>query len=257
MRAVWLGRVAYRDGLQLQYEIAAARASGVVGDTLLLLEHPPTITAGRAASRDHVLASPSVLEERGVELVDTDRGGDVTYHGPGQLVAYPIVSLDAHGRDLHAYLRALEQAVIEALAELGIEAGRLPPHTGVWVGRLKIAAIGIKVRRWVTMHGCSLNVGPDLSGFEMIVPCGIRDKGVTSISRQLGRPLEVAEVAGCVARHLIARLDGGSPCDEDSWGGLTDDTRRILATGIDPLHAPVLNSQSVWPEAPCTQPDPV
>ncbi|GIW06661.1 MAG: octanoyltransferase [Dehalococcoidia bacterium] len=197
-----LGLLGYDDALQYQQALVTQRLSGRVGDTILFVEHPPTITLGRAANRANLLLSEAELARRGVAVRESDRGGDVTYHGPGQLVGYPIVDLTGRGRDLHRYLRDIEGVLISALEELGIEAGRVPGLTGVWVGPRKIAAIGIKVSRWVTSHGFALNVGPDLSGFSFIVPCGIRDRGVTSISRELGQRIPVDEVKPIVRREL-------------------------------------------------------
>lgn len=206
----WLGRRDYSAVWAQQQALVARRLAGEIPDTLLLLEHPPTVTLGRAARREHIVASAEQLERAGVTVVESDRGGDVTYHGPGQLVGYPILNLREapHTPDLHLYLRGLEECLIRALAPYGIRAGRFPGYTGVWVGREpgsisppeKIAAIGVKASRWITMHGFALNVCPDLSYFDLIVPCGIRDYGVTSMTRQLGRPVSLEEtIPGIVA----------------------------------------------------------
>lgn len=220
MRTFWLGSVPYLAALRLQKALAAARADGLVPDILLLLEHPPTITLGRGARREHVLASPADLECRGVALHEIDRGGDVTYHGPGQLVGYPIVDLRVHGRDLHAYLRRIEEALIRSLAHWNLAARRFPPHTGVWIGERKIAAIGVHVRRWVTTHGFALNVDPDLSHFGLIVPCGIREYGVTSLAAHVtpGPPMEL--VASVVGREFWREF--GAPATEQSQHGPLD-----------------------------------
>lgn len=208
-RVAWLGTVGYVEALAIQRRLAAERLDNTVPDTLLLLEHPPTITLGRAADRANVLLDANGLRERGVEVVETDRGGDVTYHGPGQLVGYPILDLSEppHVPDLHRYLRSLEQTVIGAIGECGVVGGRYPVNTGVWTGLdtgrpKKIAAIGIRVSRWITQHGFALNVDPDISAFEWIVPCGIRDYGVTSMARTLGRPIAVGEVCDAVIRSF-------------------------------------------------------
>jgi lipoyl(octanoyl) transferase len=200
-RVVWLGRIGYQEAWDLQRALAAQRLAGEIPDTLLLLEHPPTITMGRGGTSAHIVATPEALESRGIVLVDTDRGGDVTYHGPGQLVGYPILNLQAapHRPDLHAYLRALEETLIRALEAFDVAAGRFPGYTGVWTGMetphpRKVAAIGIRVSRWITSHGFALNVCPDLTHFDVIVPCGIRDYGVTSLSRLLGREVSVTKV---------------------------------------------------------------
>jgi lipoyl(octanoyl) transferase len=176
--------VEYGESCALQEELATLRAASRIPDTLLLLEHPPTITLGKRADANDILVDRRRLEALGVAVHETDRGGEITYHGPGQLVGYPICDLNDRERDLHRFLRDLEGALIELLAELGLEGRRFPLHTGVWVGQRKIAAIGIKVRRWVTTHGFALNVDLDLSHFGLIVPCGIRDFGVTSLAAE-------------------------------------------------------------------------
>jgi lipoyl(octanoyl) transferase len=210
----WLGRREYREVWALQQALAAQRLAGEIPDTLLLLEHPPTITLGRAAQRDHIVASAEQLERMGVTVVESDRGGDVTYHGPGQLVGYPILNLrePPHTPDLHAYLRRLEECLISALSGYGIRADRFPGYTGVWVGREphsarppeKIAAIGVKAGRWITMHGFALNVCPDLAYFDLIVPCGIHDYGVTSMTRLLSREVTVEETLPVVSGAFIS-----------------------------------------------------
>ncbi len=201
----WLGQVEYRAAWAIQEELAAQRLRGEIGDTLLLLEHPPTLTMGRKARPEHLLASRAELERQNVALVDVDRGGDITYHGPGQLVGYPILNLRdvPHTPDLHVYLRGLEETLIRALAGFGIKANRFEGYTGVWTGRdthapRKIAAMGIKSSRWIVSHGFALNVCPDLTHFDWIVPCGIRDYGVTSVCSLLDRPISVADVVPAV-----------------------------------------------------------
>jgi lipoyl(octanoyl) transferase len=190
VRATWLGRVPYAEGLRRQAEAAAAAAASPGEETLLLLEHEPVFTLGRNATRADVLLSEDELARRGIEVFETDRGGKVTYHGPGQLVGYPILRLDGR-RDVKAYVTAIEETLIRALADLGVAAERSPrPErvTSVWVGEDKIAAIGIHVARWITTHGFALNVTEEpMEGFAGIVPCGIVDGGVTSIERVLGR----------------------------------------------------------------------
>ncbi len=176
----------YADALVLQRDAAKARLSGALADdVLLLVEHPPVITLGRSTKAGHLLASSVQLAERGVELFDVERGGDVTFHGPGQLVGYPIVNLEQHRQDLHWYLRQLEEVMIRALAGCGIEAARNPGKTGVWVRDRKIASIGVHARQWVTWHGFALNVTTDLSYFDLMVPCGIQDVVMTSVEREL------------------------------------------------------------------------
>ena len=176
------GPVAYEEALARQYDLVHQRQAGEAPDTLLLLEHPPTITLGRRTQRADLLTPPERLREQGIAVVEADRGGEITYHAPGQLVGYPILDLRSHGQDLHRYLRGLEETLIRALARLGVAAGRVEGLTGVWVGRDKIAAVGIKVSRWVSMHGFALNIALDLTPMRRdMVPCGIRDRGVTSL----------------------------------------------------------------------------
>jgi len=198
----WLGRVPYADGLRLQERLVAERQENRGADALLLLEHPPVVTLGRGADPAHLLLSREELSLRGVELYETGRGGDVTYHGPGQLVGYPILLLPPDRRDLHLLLRRMEEVLIKTAEEFGIEAGRVEGLTGVWVKNEKLAAIGMRVARWVTSHGFALNVASDLSGFDLIVPCGILGCGLTSLSRLLGRPVSPAEAAPVVARSF-------------------------------------------------------
>lgn len=189
-----LGRIEYRDALAMQEGLVRLRAQGRIPDTLLLLEHPHVVTLGSGAHPEHVLITPQEASLLGAEVVPTTRGGDVTYHGPGQIVGYPIVQLQEDRRDAHRYLRDLEQVLILTLADFGIAGTRQPAHTGVWVGDEKIAALGVRLTRWIASHGFALNVSVDLDWFQRIVPCGIRGKGVTSMQRVLGRPLALAEV---------------------------------------------------------------
>ena len=195
-----LGRIDYGQALELQQQLADRRKQGAVGDHLLLLEHPHVITLGRNGHLQNLLASDQVLSRAGISFYPTDRGGDVTYHGPGQLVGYPILDLRDWNRDVGAYVRAVEQSLIDTLAEFGIEAGRIPTLTGVWVGDHKIAAIGVHLSRWVTSHGFALNVSTDLSYFQYIVPCGLT-KPVTSMA-QLGVRVSLAEVSQAFAAHF-------------------------------------------------------
>ncbi|HEY1493630.1 MAG TPA: lipoyl(octanoyl) transferase LipB [Candidatus Solibacter sp.] len=176
-----LGRIDYASALEIQQQLAASRKQGTVADHLLLLEHPHVITLGRNGHLENLLAGDDILERAGIAFFPTDRGGDVTYHGPGQLVGYPILDLRDWKRDVGAYVRALEQAIIDTLADYGIEAGRIPKLTGVWVGERKIAAIGVHLSRWVTSHGFALNVSTGLNYFQYIVPCGLT-KPVTSMA---------------------------------------------------------------------------
>lgn len=204
-RELWvvrLGTMAYGEALELQRTLAAERISGAIPqDLLLVLEHPPVVTLGRSAKKGHLVASPDYLRSRGVEVFEVERGGDVTFHGPGQLVGYPIFDLRRHKPDLHWYLRQVEQSLIDALGEYGIGAERNSGFTGVWTRGKKIASIGVHVRDWVTWHGFALNVTTDLSYFDLIVPCGIDGVTMTSIERELGgdAPLTVAECGSRVA----------------------------------------------------------
>jgi lipoyl(octanoyl) transferase len=215
-----LGVVSYADGLALQQALVNARKAGEIPDQLLLLEHPPVITLGAKVRNDrsHVLASEETLAEAGVALFEAGRGGDVTYHGPGQLVGYPILDLRPDRCDVHRYVRDLEEVMMATAATFGIEAGRVAGLTGAWVGQDKLAAIGVRISRWITSHGFALNVATDLSHFSMIVPCGIRDRGVTSLGRLLGQApamdtveaAVIAAFAAIFARHPIeASLQAG------------------------------------------------
>ena len=195
-----LGRIGYGPALELQQELIAARKAGTVPDHLLLLEHPHVITLGRNGHQENLLASAEIMERAGISFFPTDRGGDVTYHGPGQLVAYPIMDLREWQRDVGAFVRGVEQTMIDTLADYGIEAGRIPKLTGVWVGGRKIAAIGVHISRWVTSHGLAMNVSTDLSYFQYIVPCGLT-KPVTSMA-QLGVRATLEEVSRSLAAHF-------------------------------------------------------
>lgn len=200
------GRVAYADGLRLQDELVVARQQGEGRDTLVLLEHPRVLTLGRNSHVENVLLDQAQLRARGFEVFEVGRGGDVTYHGPGQLVGYPILRLDGDERDAHGHLRRIEQVLIDTLADFGVDAFRHPPHTGVWVhdggAERKIAAIGVRLSKWVSSHGFALNVDVDLDDFDVIVPCGIRDLGVTSMQRVLGRDVGLDSVADRVVEHF-------------------------------------------------------
>ncbi len=199
-----LGRLSYADGLDLQAQLVARRQAGEVPDTLLLLEHEPVFTLGRSARRENVLLSEEALRERGFALFDTGRGGDVTYHGPGQVVGYPILDLSPDRRDAHRYVRDLEEVMIRTCADYAIPAGRVAGLTGTWVGPDKIGAIGVRIARWVTSHGFAFNVSTDLAPFSLIVPCGIQNRGVTSLERLRGRSVPLDEVMDRLTRHLAA-----------------------------------------------------
>jgi lipoyl(octanoyl) transferase len=199
-----LGRVPYAAALELQRVLVEDRRADRVGDVLLLLEHPHVITLGarRDAARSHVLATPERLTELGVEVSETGRGGDVTYHGPGQLVAYPILNLKPDRADVYNYVRNLEQVMIRVSGRFGVDAGRIEGLTGTWVGNSKIGAIGIRISRWISSHGFAYNVNTDLDYFNLIVPCGIRDHGVTSLAREIGRSLDMAAVEEAVVSEF-------------------------------------------------------
>jgi len=199
-----LGRLAYADGLRLQEQLVERRKAGACPDTLLLLEHDPVFTLGRNARAENVLFPAEALRARGFDVFEAGRGGDVTYHGPGQLVAYPILELPPGRRDVHRYVRDLEEVMIRTCADYGVAASRVAGLTGAWVGSEKIGAIGVRISRWVTSHGLALNVATDLAAFDLIVPCGIRDKGVTSLERLLGRPVPLGEVMDRLLAHLAA-----------------------------------------------------
>jgi lipoyl(octanoyl) transferase len=202
--------MAYAEALELQRAVARARIDGSQPeDLLLLVEHPPVVTLGRSSKEAHLLASPELLRARGVALFEVERGGDVTFHGPGQLVGYPIFDLKRHRQDLHWYLREVEEALIMALRAYGIVGGRNPGYTGVWVDDRKIASIGVHARDWVTWHGFALNVSTDLSFFDLIVPCGIQAVTMTSVERELapGAAPTFDRVASDVAIAFRDRFD--------------------------------------------------
>ena len=200
-----LGRIGYEAAFELQRELVERRKRGEIPDQLLIVEHPHVITMGRNAHAENLLASPEVLDRAGIDLHSTDRGGDVTYHGPGQIVGYPIFDLREWRRDVVAYLRALEQVLIDALKDFGISAGRKQGATGAWVGDAKIAAIGVHISRWVASHGFALNVDTDLNYFKYIVPCGLMQP-VTSM-RALGSDASRQEVVAAIAA-AFARVFG-------------------------------------------------
>lgn len=214
LRVRHLGLVEYGEGLRLQEELVPLVRDGTEPDTLLLLEHPHVITFGTGSSPDHLVADEAELTRRGIAVFETGRGGDVTYHGPGQLVGYPVLDLKPDRKDLHRYLRDLEGALIDALRTLGVEAGREEGLTGVWTRGGKIAAIGVRVSSgWITSHGFALNVDPELGYFETIVPCGIPDRAVTSLARELGASPDPVQVRSVVAA-AVARRFGRRRVDE-------------------------------------------
>jgi len=207
-----LGLIDYKQAWDLQKVIFDARVHNNVNDTLLLLEHPHTYTLGKVASKENLISSDALLKELGVSVYEIDRGGDITYHGPGQIVGYPIIKLSDWKEDTHEYLRALEEVLILTCSEYGLNAERNSKYTGVWIGNRKITAIGVKISRWVTMHGFAFNVNTDLSYFGGIIPCGIRDKDVTSLKRELGKEVDLTEVKKSIVSNFekVFGYDGSS-----------------------------------------------
>ncbi len=205
-----LGSTPYKEGLRIQAAAVRDRREERIPDTILLLEHPHVITLGSTARAEHLLLPRDALKERGIDLFHAGRGGDVTYHGPGQLVGYPILDLKPDRRDLHAYLRSLESVLLRTLAKLGVSGARDDARTGVWVNAEKVAAIGVRVSRgWITSHGFALNVDPDLSYYGAIVPCGIADRPVTTLSRLLKRRATVQEVMPLVVQAMVEEFGYG------------------------------------------------
>lgn len=217
------GRVPYETSERMQRSLVQARRAGRLPDLLLLLEHPPVITLGTGSHAEHLLSDAATLREQGIALHECNRGGDVTWHGPGQLVGYPILDLCAHRTDVHWYVRTLEEVLIATLAEFGLHGERVPGRTGVWIGGSKVAAIGVHIAHWVTSHGFALNVDPDLSHFAHIIPCGIADAGVTSMAfagtnRTYGTNLSA--VSDTVIPHFI-KFFGFAHLVEISWDALS------------------------------------
>jgi lipoyl(octanoyl) transferase len=201
-----LGLTPYADAHALQERLVDARKEEHIGDTLLLLEHPKVVTLGRAAKAHNVLRSEDELRADGYDLFATGRGGDVTFHGPGQLVGYPIIDLKPDRQDVRRYVSDLEETMIRVCADHDLAAGRVAGRNGTWIGARKVGAVGVRISRWITMHGFALNVNTDLAQFDAIVPCGIADAGVTSLSRELGRELSLRDVETRAAGHLAALL---------------------------------------------------
>ena len=197
-----LGLIDYKKAWDLQYEIYNKRLHKEVNDTLLLLEHPHTYTLGKVAAKENLLINEDQLKQQGVSVYEIDRGGDITYHGPGQIVGYPIINLSQWNEDTHKYLRALEEVLIQTCADFGLKGERNSKYTGVWLNDRKIAAIGIKVSRWITMHGFAFNVNTNLSYFNGIIPCGIKDKEVTSLRNELGREIDLNEVKSLIVEKF-------------------------------------------------------
>ncbi len=246
-----LGSTPYREGLALQDALVAARAADATGDWLLYPDHPSVLTVGRSGSEGSVLADAATLARAGVELFEVPRGGDVTWHGPGQLVGYPIVALDRVDRDLHRWLRTLEEALIRALARWGLSGGRIEGRTGVWIGDRKIASLGVAVRRWVGYHGFALNVCPDLSGFSLIHPCGLRDVRMTSMLDLLGdRSPSLAEVRTAVTGEIASLLGYESvieaPAERARTFQKSPEPADDPGTGKSPGTTPTAGGSSRW-----------
>jgi lipoyl(octanoyl) transferase len=209
LEIIHLGRIAYGPCMELMERRVADRTAGKVPDALFLLEHEPVLTLGRRAKQEHVLASPELLRARGIELVESGRGGDVTYHGPGQIVGYPVLDLKPDRKDVRRFVGDLEETMIRVCARFGVQAGRVSGHTGTWVnGERKIGAIGVRISRWITSHGFALNVRSGLDPFSLIVPCGIRDKAVTNLADETGRAIDVTDVMPFVESEFQARFGG-------------------------------------------------
>jgi lipoate-protein ligase B len=197
-----LGLVEYGEAYRLQKKLHRQRLKGDIPDTLLLLEHPPTVTIGRSGSLENILVSREQLIQEGISLFFIGRGGDVTYHGPGQLVGYPIMDLSRRGKDIHRYVHALEEVLLRTLKDFSIFANRDDSHAGVWVDEEEVAAIGLSIRRWVTMHGFALNINPNIKHFSLINPCGFSNRKATSMSQILGREVDMEEVAKRLVAHF-------------------------------------------------------
>ncbi len=251
LRVAALGPTSYRDGLALQERLVAARAEGRTGDWLLFPEHPPVLTVGRHPSAGNLRVDPATLSRLGIEVFEVARGGDITWHGPGQLVGYAIVGLEERGRDLHRYLRGIETALIRTLARFGIAGGTVPGKTGVWVGEgeaaEKIASIGIAVRRWVGYHGFALNVEPELGYFDLIHPCGLQGVRMTSVAGRLGpHAPAMAEVRAAAAAEMAAEWGLEEPVlatRAEAWeaAGLTNrvpDVVPVHPTSLPPERSP-------------------
>lgn len=214
-----LGLVPYGEALKLQKELVEERKAGRVPDLLLLLQHPAVVTLGVRGDggRANIVATPERLGELGIEVFDTGRGGDVTYHGPGQIVGYPIIDLKPDRCDVHVYVRDVEEVMIRACADYGVSARRIAGLTGTWIGAEKIGAIGVRISRWVTSHGFAFNVATDLDHFRLIVPCGISDRGVTSLERAAGRSIPLPDVEDALVRHF-SEVFGREPVEAHFTG---------------------------------------
>lgn len=198
-----LGTEPYKKIWDLQHQIHRMRVNSQINDVLILLQHNHVYTLGKVAKKNHLLLDEKLLIEQGIDLFEIDRGGDITYHGPGQIVGYPIIKLNELYEDVHRYLRELEEVIIRVLNEYNVRAYRIPEYTGVWVNDEKISAIGIKISRWVTMHGFAFNINTDLEFFDKIIPCGIFDKGITSLKKVLGKNVDLDEVENFLIKHFV------------------------------------------------------
>lgn len=204
LQVINLGYRDYQETYKIQKDLLNQRITGFIPDTLILVEHPSVFTIGRRGGREHLLVSRELLKEKGILVYEVDRGGDITYHGPGQIVGYPILDIREHGRDVHKVFHLYAEVLLRIVKEYQVNVHRDPRFPGVWVGKEKIAAIGIGVRHWITYHGFALNVNPDLSYFQMIVPCGINGKGVTSLAQILGREITIQDVIPIMIRHFAS-----------------------------------------------------
>jgi lipoyl(octanoyl) transferase len=229
-----LGKAGYKEVWELQKRIHHSKRTGFADDVIITVEHEPVYTLGKTGSRDHILISDKEMNEKGISYYEIDRGGDITYHGPGQLVVYPIIDLNNYYKDTHRYLRELEETVILTLNELGIDSYREEEFTGVWVDDEKICAIGIKVSRWITMHGLAFNINTDLSYFDKIIPCGIFHKGVTSIEKILGKKLDLQKIQDLFLKNFIKvfKIESTEKITVDSLNKILNNTsdRRALVT---------------------------
>lgn len=229
-RVLNLGLVGYDKAYDLQKRLHKFRREGRIDDVLILLEHEPVVTIGRGGKRDNILVSDELLQSKGIRVFEIDRGGDVTLHCPGQLVGYPILDLNFHGKNIHRYLRNLEEVIIRSLKVYGIDGQRIENHTGVWVGGRKVASIGIGIKGWVTFHGFSLNINSDLSYFSLIRPCGFESRTVTSVSEILGRLVEPKDF-----RHQLIEQFGkvfNLEMEEDGKQVSTMDSKEIVSCSL-------------------------
>ncbi len=223
----------YKKIWDFQKKLHRMRLDNLIGDTIILLEHPHTYTLGKSADKNHLLADDNTLLQNGIDVFEIDRGGDITYHGPGQIVGYPIIKLDELYEDVHKYLRELEEIMIRTLDEFGIKSKRIDDYTGVWIGNNKIAAIGIKVSRWITMHGFAFNINTDLSYYDKIIPCGIFEKGVTSLAEELGTKIPLKNVKDVIIKHFCEIFKYNSI---KHFNSLDDFEKEIISIELEGVH---------------------